>query len=104
MKNRIVVKIRNQDYKFLAEENEDYIRQCAALVDKELRSVMGSANLALTDGAVLAAMNLADQFCREKDSSDNLRRQLKEALDETARLRRELADTKRELAKREKKE
>lgn len=104
MKNRIVVKIRNQDYKFLAEEDEDYIRQCAALVDRELRGVMDTGNLALADGAVLAAMNLADQYCKEKDSSDNLRRQLKEALDETARVSRELVDAKRELAKREKKE
>lgn len=99
MKNRITVKIRNQEYHFLAEEDEAYLHQCAAIVDKSLREIMDAGRISLSDGAVLTAMNLADLYCKERESSDNLRRQLKEALDETARVSRELADAKRELAK-----
>ena len=48
------------------------------------------------DGAVLAAMNVADKYCKERAVSDNLRAQLKQALDENARLARELSEAKRE--------
>ena len=53
----------------------------------------------ITDGAVLAAMNVADKYCKERQVSDNLRAQLKQALDENARLARELAEAKREARK-----
>ena len=50
---------------------------------------MDGTTLSIDDGAVLAALNLADQYCKERQVSDNLRTQLKEALDENARLRRQ---------------
>lgn len=44
-------------------------------------------------------MNVADKYCKERQVSDNLRAQLKQALDENARLARELAEAKREARK-----
>ncbi len=41
-------------------------------------------------------MNVADKYCKERAVSDNLRAQLKQALDENARLARELSEAKRE--------
>lgn len=89
MANRVTVTIRSRSYPILAEEDEGYIRQCAALVDKELDKAMDGTTLSLDDGAVLAAMNLADQYYKERQVSDNLRAQLKQALDENARLQRQ---------------
>ena len=51
------------------------------------------------DGAVLTAMNIADERFREQDASENLRRQIKELLEESAQLKTELSEAKREIFK-----
>ena len=89
MANRVNVTIRNRNYPILAEEDEAYIRQCAQLVDQELRRSMDGTTLSLDSGAVLAALNLADQYFKERQVSDNLRAQLKDALDENTQLHRQ---------------
>ena len=90
MANRIEVRIRDRVYPILAEESESYLTLCANIVNQELSDVMDNSRLTLADGSVLAAMNIADKYCKERQVSDNLRGQLKDALDENARLAREL--------------
>ena len=89
MANRVTVTIRGHIYPILAEEDEQYILQCADLVRRELDRAMEGTTLSLDDGAMLAGMNLADLYYKERQVSDNLRAQLKEALDENARLHRQ---------------
>ena len=89
MANRVNVTIRNRNYPILAEEDESYIRQCAQLVDQELHRAMDGTTLSLDSGAILAALNLADQYFKERQVSDNLRVQLKDALDKNAQLTRQ---------------
>lgn len=98
MKNKVTVSIGGHDYTLVAVEDEQYVRRCAGLVDGQLRE-LESARLSQVDAAVLAAMNIADQFYREQDSGENLRRQLKEALEEAARIKLELSEAKREIFK-----
>ena len=74
MKNKITVSIAGQEYTMVAEEGEDYVKRCAALVDSQVRDVMNGARLGRSDAAVLAAMNIADQFFKEQEASENLRR------------------------------
>lgn len=95
MANRVTVFIRNQRYRVLAEENEGYIQECAALVTKELDDAMANTTLSLADGAVLASLNLADKYSKERQVANNLREQLKQALDENARLAKELEKKKK---------
>ena len=97
MANRVTVFIRNQRYRIFAEESPDYIEQCAALVTKELDDAMDNTTLSLADGAVLAALNLADKYNKERQVAENLRMQIKQALDENARLAKEL-DKKKKAA------
>ncbi len=92
MATPITVVIRNQQYRIVAEEDEGYILACAEMVNKALDEALGGTTLSLADGAVLAAMNLADRCCKERQVTDNLRAQLKEALDENARLSKEMGD------------
>ena len=49
--------------------------------------------------AVLAAMNIADQYFREQDAAENLRRQIKDNLEEVNQLKMELSEAKREIFK-----
>ena len=97
--NKVTIYIHNQRYRFLAEENEDYLQQCADIVNKEMDNAMDGNTLSITDWAVLAAMNVADKYCKERLVSDNLRAQLKQALDENARLAKEMSEMKREARK-----
>ena len=99
MKNKITVSIAGQEYTMVAEEDENYVHRCATLVDSQVKEIMNGSPLGRSDAAVLAAMNIADQFFREQEVSENLRRQIKDGLDESAKLKMELSEAKREIFK-----
>ena len=67
-------------------------------MDGQLRELEGG-RLSQADAAVLAAMNIADQYFKEQEASENLRRQVKEGLEEASRLKAELSEAKREIFK-----
>ena len=76
MKNKVTVSIAGQEYTLVGTEEESYVRQIAAHVDEQVRQVADSGLM-----------------------SENLRRQLKEALEESARQKMELSDARREIFK-----
>ena len=98
MKNKVVVTIAGREYTMVAAEDETYVRRCAAHVDGQLHGLL-SGRLSRADAAVLAAMNIADQYFKEVDAAENLRRQIKENLEEANRLKLELSEAKREIFK-----
>ncbi|MCI8423596.1 MAG: cell division protein ZapA [Lawsonibacter sp.] len=99
MKNKkVTVNIANQEYTMVAEEDESYVRRCAELVDDQLQPIL-RGGLSRANAAVLAAMNLADEYLKEQETSENLRRQVKDALEEASRLKLELSEAKREIFK-----
>ena len=98
MKNKVVVTIADRDYTMVAVEDENYVRKCAAHVDQQLREIANS-RISQADAAVLAAMNIADQYFREQDAAENLRRQIKDNLEEVNQLKMELSEAKREIIK-----
>lgn len=95
MKNRVTVTIAGRTYTMVAAEDEAYVRKCAALVDELIQD----GPLSQLDAATLAAMNIADQYFREQETSENLRRRVKESLEEASRLKLELSEAKREIFK-----
>ena len=98
MKNKVVVTIADREYTMVAVEDEAYVRKCADHVDAQLRELSG-ARISQADAAVLAAMNIADEYFREQEAAENLRRQIKEGLEEASRLKMELSEAKREVFK-----
>lgn len=98
MKYKVTVNIAGRDYTLVAAEDEAYVRRCAAHVDTQLREISVS-RISQADAAVLAAMNIADQYFKEVDAAENLRRQIKENLEEANRLKLELSECKREIFK-----
>ena len=98
MKNKVGVTIADRDYTMVAVEDENYVRKCAAHVDQQLREIANS-RISQADAAVLAAMNIADQYFREQDAAENLRRQIKDNLEEVNQLKMELSEAKREIFK-----
>lgn len=99
MKNKVTVTIAGQDYHMTGAEDEGYIRQVASFVDGQVKEVLAQGRLSHTDAAVLAAMNVADQLFREREAAENLRRQIKEELEESARAKMELSEARREIFK-----
>lgn len=99
MKNKVTVSIADHEYTLVGTEDENYVRRVASLVDEQVRQVAEGGRMSLVDSAVLAAVNLADQYCKEQESCENLRRQLKEALEESAKQKMELSEAKREIFK-----
>ena len=99
MKNTIKVIIDGRDYNMVAVEDETYVRRCAELVDQQIKEVSVGGRLSQADAAVLAAMNIADLLMKEQEASENLRRQVKENLEEANALKMELSEAKREIFK-----
>ncbi len=97
MKNRVPVTVAGQEYTLVATEDEAYIRKVAAHVDAQVRQVMDNAKVSIADGVVLAALNVADAYFKEVEAAENLRRQLKDYLDDSARVKLELSEAKREI-------
>lgn len=99
MKNRVTVTIAGQEYTLVATEEQKYMEKVAAHVDAELKQVLNESKASLLDGAILSSLNIADQYFKEVEASENLRRQLKEYLEESAKMKLELSEAKREIFK-----
>ena len=99
MENRITVSICGEEYTFTAEEPPSYMQKVAALVDAKMGGILSSSRVSLADAAVLAAMNIADEYLKSQSTSENLRNQIKNYLDETSRAKAEISELKRELFK-----
>lgn len=97
MKNKVTVTIADQQYTLIADQDAAAVERIAAHVDTRVSEVMNGSHLSLADGAVLAAMNIAEEYFKEQEASENLRRQLKEYLEETAQVKQELSEAKREI-------
>ena len=99
MKNKITVSIAGQEYTMVAAEGEDYVRRVAAHVDSKVREVLENGRISAANAAILAALNIADEYYKEQETSENLRRQLKEYLEEATKMKLELSEAKREIFK-----
>lgn len=99
MSNRVTVTIDGREYNIIAAEEEAYVRKAAALVDDQVKAVIQGARVSSVDGVTLAAMNIADLYYKEQAASENLRRQLKEYLEEGAKQKLEISELKREIFK-----
>ena len=86
MQNRVTVTVGGLKYTLLAVEDENYVHRVAAYVSQ-------------MDAAVLTAINIADERFKEQEASENLRRQIKDLLEENAKLKSELSESKREIFK-----
>ena len=97
MKNRVTVTIAGQEYTLVASEEAQYMQKVAAHVDAQVRQVVEGSKVSLADGALLAAVNIADEYFKEVEAAENLRRQLKTYLDEASRAKNEAAELRRKL-------
>ena len=99
MQNRVTVTVGGLKYTLLAAEGEDYIHRVADYVNEKLSQTAKSGKISQMDCAILTAINIADDRFKEQETSENLRRQIKELLEESSTLKLELSEAKREVFK-----
>ena len=75
------------------------MQKIGGYVDEKLTELLATAKVGRSDAAVLTAVNIADERFKERETSDTLRAQVKEYVDEAARARNEASELKRELFK-----
>ena len=95
-KNKLVVKINNKDYTITSQESREYMLGVADLVDRKMRDVtFASPELNTTFTAVLAALNLADDYVRLQRANETLQQQVNHYAELTRRLEKENEELKR---------
>ena len=99
MQNRVTITVGGLKYTLLATEGEDYVHRVASYVNDKLKETSGQGGISQMDSAILTAINIADDRFKEQEASENLRRQIKDLLEENAKLKNELSESKREIFK-----
>jgi len=78
-KNKIHVRICGVEYTLLSTEEPEYVHKVAYLVDKKMSEIMGeNSRLNSAMASLLTAINLADEYFKDKKDSDNLRQKIAE--------------------------
>lgn len=98
-KNKVKVRIAGEEFVIMAAESDEYIRRVASYVDSKVADIRANTRIPLMDAIVLASCNLTDDYFKSQESVENLRMQLKGYIDDIARLRAELNDARREIAR-----
>ena len=97
-KNRVQVKIGGATYTIVTDDDPEYVENLAEQVNNEIKSICNSnPSLSMTQAAVLVALDQADACTKASASSDNLRVQIKDYLEESARARMEVEVARREV-------
>ena len=61
MQNKVTVTIADREYTLVATEDAAYMEKVAKYVDQKMREIMENG-ISGTDAAVLAALNMADDY------------------------------------------
>lgn len=97
MANRVVISICGEEYTFIAEESASYMQKVGAYVSEKMQEVLDGAKVGRTDGAILTAVNIADELFKAQAASEQLRSQIKGYVDEASHAQSEVSELKREV-------
>lgn len=71
MKKAIEIKVMGQKFLVRSDSNEDYVNEVAQYVDEKMNEVLKtSKSVASLNVAILAAMNIADEFLKYKNEKE----------------------------------
>lgn len=97
-KNRVQLRICGSTYSIITEDEPEYVEELGELIDKEMKTVGQEApTLSTTQCAILVALDQADACKKATASADNLRAQIKDYLEDSARARMEVDVARREI-------
>ena len=97
--NRITVTIAGREYNLTSTDSEEHVLRVAEYVNEKIREGAGDSKDFTMAGAVLSALNIADEYLKNRDIVDGLRQQVKDILEDSSKTRAELAECRRELSR-----
>ena len=97
-KNKVHVKIGGASYTIVTEDEAEYVEALADEISENMRAIINAnPSLSMTQAAVLVALDNADASKKATASADNLRAQIKDYLEDSARARMEVDVARREV-------
>lgn len=97
-KNKIKLTICGNDYYIFSEDDPKYVAELGADLDEKLsKLVHDNSRLSITQASILTSLEYADSARKAIDSADNLRSQIKEYLEDSARYKMEAEVARRDI-------
>jgi cell division protein ZapA len=96
--NKIRIEVLGTSYMISSKESEAYVQSLVKEMDAQIRKIVAqSPKLSFNAALVLYALDCTDSFKKSEQSSDHMRAQLTEYLEEAAKARIGLDDANREI-------
>lgn len=100
MKQRYTVDIAGTTLNLLSDESEEYVAGLAKIITRKINDmVMSSKRCTKLEAALLACLDYLDDKMKTAVKVDDLQSQIMSYADESAKLRRENAELRRQLGK-----
>lgn len=97
-KNKVQIKIWGATYSIITEDDAEYVKELGEFIDGEMKNISSkNPSLSSIQCAVLVALDQADACKKATASADNLRAQIKDYLEDSARARMEVDVARREI-------
>lgn len=99
-KSRIEVNIAGMSLALVSEDEPAYVQSLAKDLNAKIQEIMDTNDtVSVAQAALLVALDCEDDLKKHNNSSENLRSQIKDYLEDAARARMEAETYKRELEK-----
>ena len=102
MKNRVTVKILEQEYTIVSDESREYVEGLARLVDEKMVEIAdNNRNFSKGMVAVLSALNMCDEFLKISENYEELKIKHGEPIEDLKKTKELLVATMEEAKKKE---
>lgn len=99
-KSKVTVNIAGMNFSLVSEDEPAYVEELASELSAKIEELVASnPSISVSQAAILVALDSEDELKKHNNSSDNLRSQIKDYLEDAARARMEAENYKRELEK-----
>ena len=96
--NRVKMSVAGMDFTITTDEDPAYMSALGGDLNNKINRILReNDNISVTLAAMLVALDYSDKFVKTEDSADNLRKQLKEYLEESSSSRLKTDSAKREI-------
>lgn len=97
--SKVRLSICGSSYVVATSESEDYMKNLADRLNLDMNELMASSNsVSITTAAVMTALNYRDELEKASGSADNMRRQIKDYLEDAASAKMAAEELRRENA------
>lgn len=97
--SKVRLNICGSSYVVNTGESEDYMKNLADRLNLDMNELMASSNsVSITTAAVMTALNYRDELEKASGSADNMRRQIKDYLEDAASAKMAAEEARRENA------